>query len=305
MKTDAKAILYDQSNGKIKLIEKDEVCELLKPFRLKESMTYKEIAEKCKFNKVSNGIYNLKNNNSTKLIFLIDKTLDEFKDFLKKNNLPVYEENSIILYHGSSGGIKTNIDVKYKTDSVNDFGIGFYLGDVEEQARSRIQNVKEPYLYTFKLNITPEIKVYNFIDDILWALYIAYNRNKFDFSNYPKLITKFKEIDNYELIIGNIADDKIGDAYTYFIGGSDSDLYLKDCLKLIKFGKQYVIKNNKYTQPPYLVKLKEQFLTKQDKLDAIAWTQKMKKDMDKNLNDIREKYRHKGKYFDEILKEWK
>ena len=86
MKTDAKAILYDQSNGKIKVIEKRDVCELLKSFNLKESMTYKEIADRCKFNKVNDGIYNLQSSNSTKLIFLIDKTLDEFKDFLKKNN---------------------------------------------------------------------------------------------------------------------------------------------------------------------------------------------------------------------------
>lgn len=253
MKTDAKAILYDQSNGKIKPIEKSEVCELLKSFKLKESMTYKEIAEKCKFNKVTNGIYNLKNNNSTKLIFLIDKTLDEFKGFLKKNNLPVFEENSIILYHGSPYPI---LRPKYKggTDD-NDYGNGLYLTPYLELARewsaSKYNKTKKSYVYKLEIDLSGlNILDFDKESELAWLAELMYNRPVNIGVAYrrfaPLFIKKYKiNTDNYDIIKGWRADSSYYDAVRDFIRGDLDMSLIKDSFHIGDLGIQYFIKSQK------------------------------------------------------------
>lgn len=61
-------------------------------------------------------------------------------------------KNQIILYHGSQGGIKGEINVNY-SNRLCDFGKGFYLVDNINQAINRVCGYNGSYLYKYSLNM--------------------------------------------------------------------------------------------------------------------------------------------------------
>lgn len=209
------------------------------------------------------------------------------------------------LWHGSIDGIKFPIKVDY-SNNLTDFGKGFYLGEIKEQVINRVCEQKKPVLYKFRLLIDKDCKVYSFTDDALWALFIAYNRKKkIDFAKYPKLKKEMIKIEKSDIIIGNIADDKIAFSYNNFIDGLTTSKVLTESLKLIKYGKQYVIKNSKYVKKEFLQIEEEIKLTNVEKAKAKKWGKSVKEKMDETIEEIQNKYRRKGKFIDELLEEYK
>ena len=116
---DSQAILYNENTGKIKIIDKQKVCQMIsfnKLYHVKESMTYKEIVKENKLNKISDGIYNFKDITQGRIVILINKTIDDFKKILRKNNLPIFE-NREIYYHGSKEGLI--LPIQYNKGNLN------------------------------------------------------------------------------------------------------------------------------------------------------------------------------------------
>lgn len=70
----------------------------------------------------------------------------------------------IILYHGSRGGIKGNIQPSSR--ELCDFGKGFYMGTNMAQAKSLVVEDANPYFYTLRLNLSkiPENRILNLTD---------------------------------------------------------------------------------------------------------------------------------------------
>ena len=119
------------------------------------------------------------------------------------------------LYHGSNVSIDCiNLAMcrPYK-----DFGTGFYLTNIEEQAKKMAVRVSKiyggtPILDIFDIQddfrILPDIKIMDFGVQTTeeWAKFVMNNRNK-----------KFTEIDDvlcnrdnkYDIVIGSVADDNI------------------------------------------------------------------------------------------------
>lgn len=61
-------------------------------------------------------------------------------------------KNQVILYHGSHGGISGVINAS-SSRKLCDFGIGFYTGDKQEQAKSIIADDEEGVFYTLKADL--------------------------------------------------------------------------------------------------------------------------------------------------------
>ena len=128
------------------------------------------------------------------------------------------------LYHGSNSKI-INIDLS-KARPFKDFGRGFYLTEIKEQAQRMAIRVADrfggsPYVSTFELSG-------NFFDDktlnILkfespnkeWALFVMNNREK----NFSDTENKLYNGDNkYDLVIGAVANDDLVGTFDLFQDG--------------------------------------------------------------------------------------
>ncbi len=216
------------------------------------------------------------------------------------------QEQKVIktLYHGSISGLKGKPSVTY-SNRLCDFGNGFYLGEFEEQAKNRVCNYPKPKVYKCELEVISDV-TYIFKDDTLWALYVANCRNMFDFSKYKKLIDIFNDINKHSVIVGYIADDKISDVYDSFIEGNLPDLALQDSLKLVKYGNQYVIKDQKYCDE-HLKIIKEHSLSDDEKIRYKKWGDEIRFDIKGKLDTIKAQYRRnlKCRYFDEIIEDYR
>lgn len=94
----------------------------------------------------------------------------------------------MLLCHGSKSGIHG--DIKPQSRSACDFGAGFYMGDKQEQPKGLIASYPDHIFYEIDYDIT-DLKIKSFgdgyIDQIDWALFIAYNRQ-------PEKLAVFKPL---------------------------------------------------------------------------------------------------------------
>lgn len=224
----------------------------------------------------------------------IEKNIAIRNQVLKETNL---------LYHGSDGGIKGEIRVD-NNSNICDFGKGFYLGTKLIQAENRVSNSANAVLYAYTYDFS-NVSVYEFKDSILWVLFICTFRRKgeIDLNKYKKLKNERDKILKSDVVIGWIADDKIATVYEYFIQGFITDICLFECLRLVDYGKQVVIKTNKG-----LSSIKEKYkyeLPVEEKKKSIEWNTLKKKDIDERIEELRIKYQGKGNYINECLEAYK
>ncbi|MBQ7823319.1 MAG: DUF3990 domain-containing protein [Bacteroidaceae bacterium] len=113
----------------------------------------------------------------------------------------------MILYHGSNTVID-GIDLG-KCRPYKDFGKGFYLTDIEEQARRMAERTArmfkgEPVLTKFEFNLkeaqASELKIKIFdAPDREWARFVMDNRD----------MNTVQPCHDYDIVIGPVADDTI------------------------------------------------------------------------------------------------
>lgn len=208
------------------------------------------------------------------------------------------EQDTKIYYHGSNGGIYGDIDTKHSV-GVCDFRAGFYLGEMRRQAESRVQNSKNPVVYEIQINYDG-LKTYEFKDDGLWAIFIAYNRGKEQFEKYPKILKLLQQIEkNSDIIIGYIADDKIAYAYRQFNEDNLTVDGLQECLKLVKYGRQIVLKTDKACKQATIIK---QYKININQIESNKiWTKQLKEDMGDRIKEINRQYKRIGLFKSEYL----
>lgn len=209
----------------------------------------------------------------------------------------ISSSKTFLLYHGSDGGLKCEISCTMNVGAC-DFGSGFYTGDNLNQAENRVSNKKDAYLYTYKFDVKDH-SLYEFNDIVLWALYVGYNRRYID-TVPKKYLMKFKEINNYDIIVGYIADDKISYVFRDFLSGDITDMCLAECLKLVKYGKQYVFKTQSAVDG-CLTQHSCYQLTTDMKKNSTSWGSTLKNDLDAKMNILRKKYRTVGKFIDDYI----
>ncbi len=150
----------------------------------------------------------------------------------------------ICLYHGSNVAIDT-IDLE-KTRPYKDFGRGFYLTTLKEQAEKMAQRVSRIY------GGKPYITEYAFHDEKLpvsglnvrifdkptkeWAFFVINNRNR----NYQDISSRECNHDRkYDLVIGPVADDDLALLFRQFSGGLIGAEVLVEAMKFKKLTNQY------------------------------------------------------------------
>nr|MBQ4318822.1 DUF3990 domain-containing protein [Clostridia bacterium] len=146
----------------------------------------------------------------------------------------------MILYHGTNLEIDT-IDLK-KCRPNKDFGRGFYLTTIEEQAQRMAVRVSGLF------SGTPVINVYSFDEALLengmlsvrkfdtpsveWALFVMSNRNR--------IADRENNLDNkYDVVVGPVADDDLSLLFNLFVDGYIDKNALMNGMKYKKLTDQY------------------------------------------------------------------
>lgn len=206
-----------------------------------------------------------------------------------------------ILYHGSKGGLVGHPRAGVAREFC-DFGRGFYTGTDIEQARGIISQVNNGVVYTLYCK-TSDLRVYHFKSSTEWALYVGVHRQFIQMEGYPKLRQLVKYIDEHDVVVGAIADDRMQSIFPSFMRGDISDRVLTECLKAIKLGDQWVFNNDKACRN-ILVIGNETISAQQSRI--------IKERQNATLNTITTKveqvkklYRRSGKFVDEILEEYR
>lgn len=228
-------------------------------------------------------------------------------NFCKEYNIDIYEEiiENVIMnnkddqtyYHGSKSGI--NGVISPISREMCDFGKGFYIGTDPGQPLTLICDEQAPVFYSLKLNFS-DLKVLNIDVNLDWAMLIAYFRGYMDSVKDSNIYLKYKEMtDEYDIIIGYIADDRMYRVMKSFFENEITDVALLHSLSALDLGKQIVCKTQKACDCVKIINerklssfelsiLKEKSIKRRN--DAVLKTE-----------NILKKYRREGLYFDEII----
>lgn len=148
------------------------------------------------------------------------------------------------LYHGSNTDIE-EIDLS-KCRPNKDFGCGFYLTTIKEQAVRMAKRVSRIYggeaflnLYEFDesalLRDNLQVKIFE-RPSIEWAKFIIVNRN----SSRMKTISEDNNLDNrYDIVVGPIANDDLALLFRQFSDGVISVETLIEEMKFKELTNQY------------------------------------------------------------------
>lgn len=213
----------------------------------------------------------------------------------------------MILYHGSKSGIKG--DIAPKSLDACDFGQGFYMGDLPDQPKGLIAEFPDNRFYELDCDFA-SLKFKTFEEDandqIDWALFIAYNRGLLE-EKYRNLCEKYRAYnENYDVIIGIIADDKMTQALQRFFMGELCDAALIEAMQKVSLRKQYVAKTKEACDKTHIKILRESPLTHEEIKQAKAISQNRNLILDQLFRQLNTRYRRAQnvKYFDEIIEEW-
>lgn len=228
-------------------------------------------------------------------------------EFCKARNIDLFsyvvdkveckENNSLVLYHGSKKGVDGKI--RPISSAYCDFGKGFYMGTDAAQPLTLICDEKSPKFYAVKVDLSG-LKVLNVEVGLDWALMIAYYRGYMKAYENTEIYKKYSHIvDNYDMIVGYIANDRMYKVMTRFFEKEITDEALLNSLSVLDLGKQYVAITQKACDQ---VKIASEMSL--NKLELKILEDKSIKRREEGIaltEDILVKYRRKGKYFDEIM----
>ncbi len=203
-----------------------------------------------------------------------------------------------IVYHGSRDGIVGKI-APVSRDKC-DFGSGFYTGTELFQPLTMICDETNPTLYTLELN-PADVKVLHVKMGLEWALLIACFRGYMDSVKGSPLYEKYAHMtDGYDIVVGLIANDRMYQTLTDFFNRIVTDTVMIKSLSALKLGTQYVAITQKGCDAFKIIK--EQTLKP---LELMALRDKSMRNRKNGIalaEEMRNKYRRDGKFFDEILR---
>ena len=227
--------------------------------------------------------------------FKKDVKINKLKELLCRDNLSHDEK---LLFHGSKGEIKGNIDVNFGRGN-NDFGQGFYTGESYEQAVSFISTYDDPSVYFMSFDDS-DLKCKRYSADREWMMTIAYYRESLEeYENHPLIKKIIAESRDCDYIVAPIADNKMFETINEFIEGNLTDEQCKHCLAATNLGMQYVFLTEKAASR---LKIVERCYVCDKEREHYK---KLKEDYRKLGNDkvklAKAQYRGVGKYIDEVL----
>lgn len=253
-------------------------------------------------------VNNWKNNRKSIDISNLEKLYSYAYDKgIKFNNIyeQFYKEdyrsnNEIVLFHGAKKQFSMPINFKENSKETNDFGIGFYLGESFEQAANYISFLDASYVYCFKLDLR-KLKVYKFDVNNEWMIAIAYFRGWIDdYKNFYYVQSILNKINDCDVIIAPIADNRMFDIIAEFVEGNITDEQCKHSLAATNLGFQYVLKTAKAIDNISFIR--EMFVCKKEKERCINNRISLTDNGIHKVKIAKIEYKGKGKYLGEILK---
>ena len=238
-------------------------------------------------------------------------------DLCREKQVPVYDmilkkiadeakaiklnSNRVLLYHGSKSGIEGTIEPKSRKQC--DFGKGFYMGTDPGQALTLICDYEKSKFYIVSVN-TDNLAQIEVPANIDWAMLVAYHRGKMEKINGTPFYNKYHDMTkDKDLIIGNIANDRMFFVIDNFFVGNVTDMALINSLSALQLGKQYVVISQKGCDAVRIEAEVELSYLERQFIKEIAEENRAKGIS--LANDICKNYRREGMYFDEILDEAK
>ena len=207
-------------------------------------------------------------------------------------------DNKLVLYHGSKKGIVGDIAPISRDEC--DFGSGFYMGTNTLQPLTLVCNEDKPKFYTVELDMTG-LKVLTVEIGMDWAMLIAYYRKEMESAKGTPIYEKYAHMaDDYDVIIGYIANDRMYTELSRFFNRTLTDVALINCLSALDLGKQYVAISEKACKQIKI--LKEEPLSGLELSLLKDMSAERRKEGIALAEEIEVKYRREGKFFDEILK---
>ena len=223
------------------------------------------------------------------------------KKITDKSKAMKLDSNRVLLYHGSKSGIEGTIEPKSRKQC--DFGKGFYMGTDPDQTLTLICDYEKSKFYIVSVS-TENLALIEVPADIDWAMLVAYHRGKMEKIDGTPFYNKYRDMtQDKDLIIGNIANDRMFFVIDNFFVGNVTDMVLVNSLSALQLGKQYVVISQKgcdavrieaEVELSYLERLFIKEIAEENRARGISLA-----------NDICKNYRREGMYFDEILDEAK
>lgn len=204
-----------------------------------------------------------------------------------------------VLFHGSKAGLDREIMPKSRSQC--DFGRGFYMGTEVLQPLTLICNYDNPVLYFVSVDRI-DLNTLELPTDISWAFVVAYNRGRLERANETNLYNKYADLlRNRDLIIGDIADDRMFYVLDNFFEGNITDRGLVECLSTLHLGKQYVAVSPKACRKVKIVK--EYKLSELELMALKDISERNRQTGIAQANEICKQYRRDGNFFDELLRD--
>ena len=234
-------------------------------------------------------------------------------ELCKKHAVPVYQmmldkidsivkaittdEDRIILYHGSKSGISGPIEPRSRQQC--DFGKGFYMGTEPGQALTLICDYEKSKFYI--VSIDPRDLTHLEVPaNIDWAMLVAYHRGRMEKAIGTPFYNKYQAmVAEKDLIIGNIANDRMFYVIDNFFIGNITDAALVNSLSALQLGKQYVAVTQKGCDAvkiecevplSHLERMYMKDISSENRAKGVSLA-----------NNICKNYRREGMFFDEIL----
>ena len=280
---------------------KNEIKVLCDTLRITETELGKELGVTFEtINHWKNGRKNIDNSNLEKLHSFAYSKVIKFNAIYEQLLKEDCNGNNVILFHGAKKAFSMPVDFINNSKINNDFGIGFYLGETFEQAANYISFIDMNKVYCFNLNLS-DLKVYKFNVDTEWMISIAYFRGWLeDYKNSPFVKNIISKINECDVIIAPIADNRMFDIITEYVEGTITDEQCRHALAATNLGFQYVLKTNKAVKNLELIR--EMYVCKKEKEKCIESRISLTDNGLQKVKMARIEYKGKGKYIEEILK---
>lgn len=207
-----------------------------------------------------------------------------------------------LLYHGSKTGLVE--DIRPSSRATCDFGRGFYMGEQEQQPLTLVCRATAPVLYSLELD-DDGLKTLDVGSDLLWALFVAFNRGALTGYADTPLFAKMREMpDGVDLVRGRIANDRVFQAVQMFFDRTITLETLGEVLKAVNLGHQVCaiseracsrirILSERHLDPSACERLRLQ--SENQRARAVALTDRI----------IDSRRRTDGIYFDELCEKYK
>lgn len=263
-----------------------------------EGITRAELAEKTKISR--NTLDEIEKHGKT-----TDTVCEKFYAYVYKSNYRlnrikeelINERNKTVLFHGSKNGLS-----KITADGSRlncDFGSGFYLGETYEQALAFVCDNERSSVYSFGFSLEG-LKVKRFDCTLEWMLAICFYRGTLAEYSQSKMVKGIvKEVENADVVIAPIADNKMFYIMAQFTDGEiNADVALHS-LSASNLGLQYIFKTNRAIDK--LVPIERYYLSEPERDDCRTQLIERGYEIDTKLKLAKREFKN-GMYIEELLK---